>query len=467
MAQEERENMKKKSIAIMMAGYLALSLTACGNPLKKLPDVSETNIYDAAADMTNNEAADAIVKEIEDVILDGGAQLTGLVVYDREESEDEKERSEVSVKIAYETGNASFTDYYVCSMRYSDDDGWRVKEIARDEDKIAVCMPAQEAGEETIREYLMDYVWYCSDDEDNYTVYFNEDIEMDLTIDSKEVYTGEDIPEEIREYMGTYGALEEVWISFRTDDGFRVAEGGVGMRLWFDADEGIWDFYDSTYDGDLTVSISDDVLAALSDERMLADVSEYEVSLGYYTNPVYFTEDTYEAVSFGDYQFSGNYCERSVSLTPKGNIYDAKVIFNLTYYYYADDGWKLDWVSIDAGVESFLLEGKTLTGVMYSDCNEGAKEYAELSYTFLETTEDGKIAGEAKIGRNGYDVSAEDPIPFEASIGSDYIMIEFDDYMVYGDGWWDEFLFDTLYCNYATGQLYSAKYDYYYTLGEE
>ena len=92
--------MKKNKI--LLAGLMimaSIGLTACGNPLKTLPEVSEDNLvdkYDEDEKTYGKQAVDRLMKELtkSDAIY---GDVTSIVVYDREDNEDSKDKSELSL----------------------------------------------------------------------------------------------------------------------------------------------------------------------------------------------------------------------------------------------------------------------------------------------------------------------------------------------------------------------------------
>ena len=105
--------MKKKSLLAGLMLVAALGLTACGNPLKSLPEVSDENLvesYDDDKETYGNAAVDRLVKQFKkDDILKG--DITSLVVYDREDNEESKEKSELSVELLVNLRNKAVEAY--------------------------------------------------------------------------------------------------------------------------------------------------------------------------------------------------------------------------------------------------------------------------------------------------------------------------------------------------------------------
>lgn len=152
--------MKKRFILAGILLTMCMGLTACGNPLKQLPEATEENIYNEDEETTGNEAADEII----DVLTDedeGGidGDVVSFMVYDREDNEDSKKKSDVYVEIVIETDEYEFTGYFIVEMKYDDEDGWEVKDFEEDDDEDSIVKPLEGADEETV----WDTIYYSLD----------------------------------------------------------------------------------------------------------------------------------------------------------------------------------------------------------------------------------------------------------------------------------------------------------------
>ena len=119
--EKRRKKMKKKLMVALAAVMAACALTACGNPLKSLPEVGSDNLVDLVDENEDkNQAAAAILKKIkkDDLAIGDVEEVT---VYDRKDDEDGKEKSDVYVQITSESDMASYTTYYVFTMKYDSD----------------------------------------------------------------------------------------------------------------------------------------------------------------------------------------------------------------------------------------------------------------------------------------------------------------------------------------------------------
>lgn len=179
--------MKKKSLLAGLMLAAALGLTACGNPLKVLPEVSDDNFveaYDDDKETYGNAAVDRLIKQLKkDDIIKG--DLTSLVVYDRDDNEETKEKTELSVEVQCETDAASYTEYYVVTMKYdSENKEWKVKETEVDEKEDPEVVVNYEISDESASTIIKDYIYsFYADD---YYINFNEGDIIEISIEDPE-----------------------------------------------------------------------------------------------------------------------------------------------------------------------------------------------------------------------------------------------------------------------------------------
>ena len=229
--------MKKKVILAGLLCCMCLGLTACGNPLNKLPEELDENIYDTEEETTGNEAADEII----DVLTDedeGGidGDVLEFSVYDRDDDEDDKDQSDVYVEIVIETDEFEYTGYYIVSMEYDKEDGWEVDEFVIDDDEDCLFKPLVGADEDE------DLLWS--------TIYYDMDW---FYIDGREFYILSDnmgefsaSNSEIYEEDGEFYNTMDIDFEFIAHDGSYWVEYEVTFKYYYDAYSGYgyWDFYD-------------------------------------------------------------------------------------------------------------------------------------------------------------------------------------------------------------------------------
>ncbi len=178
--------MKKKLMVAFAAVMAAFALTACGNPLKSLPEVGSDNLVDLVDDNEDkNQAAAAILKKIDKDALAIG-DVEEVTVYDRKDDEDGKEKSDVYVQISSESDMASYTTYYVFTMKYdSDSKEWEVKKYEADEDEDIQVEFTSGMNDEDILDDIInkEYSIYVEDEEGNYYyLYPTTDTVSDFTV---------------------------------------------------------------------------------------------------------------------------------------------------------------------------------------------------------------------------------------------------------------------------------------------
>ncbi len=174
--------MKKKMLLSGLLLTLCLGLTACGNPLKQLPEATEENIYVVEDESTGNEAADEII----DVLTDedeGGidGDVTSFMVYDRDDDEEDKDESELAVEIVVETEEFEYTGYYIVVVKYDKEDGWEVDEFEMDEDEDCVCKPLTGVDEDSVNDTMIYYYGIDLDSSENVSIDIGDPYEEDGT----------------------------------------------------------------------------------------------------------------------------------------------------------------------------------------------------------------------------------------------------------------------------------------------
>lgn len=181
--------MRKKVWLMGILVCLCVGLTACGNPLKKLPEATGDNIYDADEESTGNDFADDL---LDDLMDEGGipGEVTSFVINDRDDNEDSKERSELKVELTTETDTLQYVYNYVVDCKYSDGE-WTMKNFSMDEDEESTITPLVEVTQDQVKDILVNkisYYDYTPDDwYDNASFEFSEDGIVEIKINSQKI----------------------------------------------------------------------------------------------------------------------------------------------------------------------------------------------------------------------------------------------------------------------------------------
>ncbi len=229
--------MKKKVILTGLLLTMCVGLTACGNPLKQLPEATEENIYDEDEETTGNEAADEII----DVLTDedeGGVDgdVVSFTVYDRED-DDDKDKSEVYVEIIIEGDEFEYTGYYIVEMKYDKEDGWEVDEFETDEDEDCLFKPLEGPDEDI----LWDTIYYSMDEFyiDDMYFYILSDNMGDIEVLSEDIY----------EEDGVFYDEMKVEFEYIDYDCSYIMEYTITYVYYFESysQTGTWYYYDGEY----------------------------------------------------------------------------------------------------------------------------------------------------------------------------------------------------------------------------
>lgn len=436
--------MKKKAMLAGLILCLSVGLCACGNPLKKLPEVTDENIYNVEEETTGNEVADDILDELEDQNCIHG-DVTSFVVYDRDDDEDDKDKSEVYVEVIYETDMAEYTSYFIVTCKTNDKNEWRVKEIVRDDDEEMACTPMQGPDEETIKEGLVNYVWSCYLG-DTY-IYFEDDNITSVSV----------VEEEMEELSATE-VKNLVTVEFEIDEEYCVYKGSVIFDYRFVGSPENEYWYVNNYDvsEEYTVEVKEETLQELSDDRMLEDIAGYEV---YFANEYRcITSDIIGSTEFGEHTFSGNNCYRDVIITLKENG-PVNVTINLEVYYTYDsiNGWEFNYCNYtNDGIVAVLTDdflGNYSSVLLYNE-----EKVADIYYTFLELDADNNYSGYVKVVPVGESAGDIEAVEITGDFDTYYMefYVDFDSYIYYSG--YNGFSYDYLYYNPETGALDTSNY---------
>ena len=321
--------MKKKLMVAFAAVMAAFALTACGNPLKSLPEVGSDNLVDLVDDNEDkNQAAAAILKKIDKDDLAIG-DVEEVTVYDRKDDEDGKEKSDVYVQISSESDMASYTTYYVFTMKYdSDSKEWEVKKYEADEDEDIQVEFTSGMDDEDILDDIInkEYSIYVEDEEGNYYyLYPTTDTVSDFTVSEPEITV--DSPEHL--YINY-----DVTMTITSGMYFYSVEGTVEYSFWIE--DGSEDLYFNYGDYELVSrEIDPEIGDSLSDEQMIIDFDSCEFEIGY-DNPYVVSSADFSDYYFNDIYFGSDYASRYLYYTLE--VMDGVEVEYYAYLYYDYDG---------------------------------------------------------------------------------------------------------------------------------
>ncbi len=320
--------MKKKLMVALAAVMAACALTACGNPLKSLPEVGSDNLVDLVDENEDkNQAAAAILKKIKKDELAIG-DVEEVTVYDRKDDEDGKEKSDVYVQITSESDMASYTTYYVFTMKYdSDSKDWEVKKYEADEDEEIQVEFTSGMDDEDILDDIInkEYSIYVEDEEGNYYyLYPTTDTVSDFTV-SEPAITVDSSEHLLIDY--------DVTMTITSGMYFYSVEGTVEYSFWID--DGSEDLYFNYGDYSLVSrEIDPEIGDALSDEQMLTDFDSCEFTIGsdgYVVSSADFVDYYFEEIYFGS-SYAGRYLYYTIE------VIDGVESEYYAYLYYDYDG---------------------------------------------------------------------------------------------------------------------------------
>lgn len=442
--------MKKKIVLLFTTACLCAGLTACGNPLNDLPEATGENIYDAGEETTGNEFADDIIDKLMDEGVLLGDQIVSFVVNDRDDDEDSKERSELSVEITTESDTMEYVYYYVVDCKYSDDRGWRIKEYELNEDEESTVSARTNVTEDDFVAAMerISSVYFGST-----YVYFEDGEFTDITFRNEKI-----VPGIIGDYNNEY-PTENLTVTFTLQSDFCYFTRDIDMEYSYYNDQ--WNMTNWELSEDYTTELTAETLEALSDERMLADLAEKSIYVR--TGDINVTDDLIDSYTFGDYSFSGNTCYRDVEITLKGSdIYTINVSASYTYKY-TDSGWELSYVSPSLHAVEQNIAGNYSGTVHYSS----GTAYATVYYSILEVNDDGTLSGALKWVPDGEDAATAELHTFTGKYYMDipYISIYLDEQ--YYLGGWIYLYNETLYYNPIDQTLEASSLDKNYILTKD
>lgn len=448
--------MRRKLLLSVTALLLCLGLTACGNPLKQVPEAAGENIYDGEEETTGNELADDIIDELMDEAGLPGEDVVSFVVHDRDDDEESKERTDLNIEITTTSDLAEYTYYYEVVCKYSKDRGWRIKEYELDDKEESTITPLAGVTKEQIEDTILNDVYSCYYG-DAY-VHLNDGNVTDIVINSEEIVPGV-VNAEV--YEDEY-PKERLSVTFTWAGTYCSYTRDIDLVYYFyQSDEtDPWGEYDYTLAEEFTTELSAETLEQLSDEQMLADYISTERRIGAFD--VVLTEDLIESCSFEDYNFSGDWCSRTAEISLKDTSFlDITLAVDFSYIY---DGssWELNSVYTEAASEIQDFSGN-YAGEVYDSNDE---RIAVIYYSFLDIdAENETVSGVVKWVPEGTDAASAEAVNFTGDYNTYYLelSLDFDDYLIH-DGWWSSFGYDYLYYNAETQTMDSTSYGRTYSL---
>lgn len=454
---------------------LCVGLTACGNPLKKLPEATGENIYDEEEDTTGNEFTDDLLDDLMDEAgLDG--DVKSFVINDRDDNEETKERTEMKVELTVETDTLEYVYNYVLDCKYSDGN-WVLKEFSLDEDEESAVTPLVEVTPDQVEDFILSYVSYYDYTPDDYSddVYarFGEceitEIKInDQTIEPAVIGEGTD-------------AIDNLKITVVWTNGFCTYTGDFKLTCSYNlySDNPDWRYDSFTHSSEYTQEMTPETEEALSDEKMTADLAGYPLITDsyYFDTGLVLTEDTMESITFEDIVWDDTSCRRKADIVlADDSIFKVHVIADFTYSYNGSE-WNLNSIKYSPGYYDGMNNcwasennlGGNYSGVVRN--NDGT-QYATVYYSILTVNEDGSLSGVLKWVPNGEDPASAAAIDFTGSYNetSMFIDVKFDQIRIqYGTSNWDYTYLSSgrLRYNVETNTLICDSYQCKYILEKE
>ena len=358
--------MKTKKLVAVLAVTMAFGLTACGNPLKSLPEAGKDNVLEADLEEEADDLVDDIIEKIKEVeYLSDDTEFSSFVVTKRKDDEDEKTKSKMYVSVSRESEFARLTDNYIVELKYSKEKGWRVKDCTRntDEDASTLVEPIKGPSDETIINDLENNYIYYNDYDNN--IYFTLDNTADIQVSpgtitafdpatatdtayvTEEAAPGEDFNLQMPNTSSTYMTA----FTYSIKQGFTYYSGTGKVGYTLSSDGSAWRYYTGGLNGDLEVTLDESVAEELSDDRMINDLEGYEFDSNLSYVPLRFSMSDFSSYEFGACAPVGNNCDRVLKATvDKKGLYGAELTFTFNYTY-ENDEWKFNRINLNKQVE--------------------------------------------------------------------------------------------------------------------
>ncbi len=435
--------MKTKKLVAVLSLAMAVGLTACGNPLKTLPEEGKENVFDADLGEEGEDLVDDIVDKINETeYRSEDTEYSSMVVYKRKDDEDEKTKSKMYVAVSRESEYAKLTDYYILELKYSKDRGWKVKNCERDTDESASTKVEATKGpsDDVIKNDLKNYYISYSDYENN--IFFTLDNTADIEVSPGIVTQGESSDpnatvgtttevaagEDFSLNMPTTSSTYVTDFTYKMESGFThyAGSGKVGYTLSSDGSE--WRYYNGGLNSDLETSLDDSVAEELSEDRMMKDLEGYEFDSSLSYVPLTFKMSDFSSYEFGACAPVGNNCDRVLKAkVDKKGLYGANLTFTFNYTF-ENDEWKFNRINLNKEIE--------YTDDMVCSYSGSVCVYDTKKHTI------GTSVGSMKIAIDGYDMghstysgylsyesgdnTISEIMPFSISeLDSDYVNVRF------------------------------------------
>lgn len=337
--------MKKKVLLLALTVTVMASLTACGNPQKKLPAESDSSIWNESEESTGNDAADAIFEELED----NGAlkgDVTSFTVYKRKDSDDNKQKSDLYVEVVTETKAAKYTNHYVCKMSYNKESKkWKVKEYSLDEKEDSIVEPLVKVDDDMCLSALQENTYWLSNYYGDTYLYVTSDNLTSVTVNEAN--------------LDKKAATCQADVTYVVDGGYAVYSRDASIDFTFDAYDEKWRISDVTTESEFEMELSAETEEAFAGDKILADLvaykDSYQVGNFYYD----FADVTVSDYEVTDLSINGSSAEVTYNMTIDGGLAEVNVSFDLDYYYSTENGWYLSWATgyPTCSVESVDLNG--------------------------------------------------------------------------------------------------------------
>lgn len=467
--------MRKRVWLMGIMACLCVGLTACGNPLKKLPEATGENIYDVDEDTTGNEFADDLL----DDLMDEGeipGDVISFVINDRDDNEESKERTELKVELTTETDTLKYVYYYVVDCKYSDGK-WIMKDFSMDEDEDSVVTPLAEVTQDQVKDILINrvsYYDYTPDDWfDSTYAEFSEDGIVEIKINSQNIE-----PAVIGTGSNPVGDLK---ITVVWTNGFCNYTGDFDLACTYNlnSESAEWNYKSIEHSSDYTQEMTEETAAALSEEQMTADLAGYPLITDSYNfnTGLVLTEDTMESITFEDIVWDDTSCTRKANIIlADQSIFKIHVIANYTYSYNGSE-WNLNSIKYSPGyydgMNDCWASDNDLVG-NYSGVvrNYDGTQYATVYYSILTVNADGSLSGVLKLVPNGKDPASVAAVDFTGSYNekSMFVDVTFEQQRIqYGATSWDWTYISRGYLRYnvETNTLVCDNYNCRYILEKE
>ncbi|MCM1186975.1 MAG: hypothetical protein NC251_06465 [Lachnoclostridium sp.] len=436
--------MKKKLCLLGMAFFLCAGLTACGSPLKKLPQATGENIYDEDEETTGNDFADEILDDLSD---EGGiaGEVVSFIVNERNDKGDSKERSELKVEITTNTKTLEYKYYYVVDCRYRDGE-WVMKTFSQDEEEDSLIAPLKEMSQEEIKDILVNKVSsydYTPDNWSDRPVTFSQDGITGITVNSQKL-----VPAVVGAGNDPSADLD---ITVTWTNGFCNYTGDFELSCLYvvnsNTAEAQWAYKSIVHSGDYAMELTKETETALSDEKMTADLAGYPLLTDSYNfrTGLVLNGDTIDSITFDDIVWNDKICTRRANIIlADQSIFKVHVIADFTYSYNGSE-WNQNSIKYSAGyndgMNSCWASDNDLVGNYTGDMkNNSGTQYATIYISITTVNEDGSLGGALKIVPSGTYADTVESIEFTGSYNERNMLVDltFDQQRVkYGAGSWD------------------------------